>query len=102
METTCVCAASGTRPLTEAPTPGPLTKCCHGGGTLLSKGHGIIHRFSEDIDIRIEPPPELHVKTGRNHSKQAHVESRRNFCDWPAKTIRIGSIEKVAHVCLEA
>ena len=53
------------------------------------KGHGIIHRFSEDIDIRIEPPPELHVKTGRNHSKQAHAESRRNFFDWPAKTIRI-------------
>jgi Nucleotidyl transferase AbiEii toxin, Type IV TA system len=58
------------------------------------KGHGIIHRFSEDIDIRIEPPPELHVKTGRNHSKQAHAESRRNFFDWPAKTIRIDSIEK--------
>ena len=30
------------------------------GGTSLSKGHGIIYRFSEDIDIRIEPPPELH------------------------------------------
>jgi Nucleotidyl transferase AbiEii toxin, Type IV TA system len=26
------------------------------GGTSLSKGFGIIHRFSEDIDIRIEPP----------------------------------------------
>lgn len=24
------------------------------GGTSLSKGFGIIHRFSEDIDIRIE------------------------------------------------
>lgn len=28
------------------------------GGTSLSKGFGIIHRFSEDIDIRIEPPPD--------------------------------------------
>jgi hypothetical protein len=28
------------------------------GGTSLSKGHGIISRFSEDIDILIEPPPE--------------------------------------------
>ena len=27
------------------------------GGTSLSKGFGIIHRFSEDIDIRTEPPP---------------------------------------------
>jgi predicted nucleotidyltransferase component of viral defense system len=26
------------------------------GGTSLSKGHQIINRFSEDIDIRIEPP----------------------------------------------
>jgi Nucleotidyl transferase AbiEii toxin, Type IV TA system len=66
------------------------------GGTSLSKGHGIIHRFSEDIDIRIEPPPELHVKTGRNHTRQAHVESRRKFYDWLAKTIRINGIEKVA------
>jgi predicted nucleotidyltransferase component of viral defense system len=59
------------------------------GGTSLSKGHGIIHRFSEDIDIRIEPPPELHVKTGHNHTRHAHVESRRKFSDWLAKTIRI-------------
>jgi predicted nucleotidyltransferase component of viral defense system len=28
------------------------------GGTSLSKGYQIIGRFSEDIDIRIEPPPE--------------------------------------------
>ena len=26
------------------------------GGTSLSKGYGIIHRFSEDIDIHIAPP----------------------------------------------
>jgi len=31
------------------------------GGTSLSKGFGIIHRFSEDIDIRIEPPSTLKV-----------------------------------------
>jgi len=35
------------------------------GGTSLSKGHQIINRFSEDIDIRIEPPPELHVKRAK-------------------------------------
>jgi hypothetical protein len=66
------------------------------GGTSLSKGHQIINRFSEDIDIRIEPPPELHVKTGRNHTKLAHVESRRKFYDWLVKTIRIDGIGKVA------
>ena len=35
------------------------------GGTSLSKGFQIINRFSEDIDIRIEPPPGHDVKTGR-------------------------------------
>lgn len=65
------------------------------GGTSLSKGHKIINRFSEDIDIRIEPPPELHVKTGRNHTKLRHIESRRKFYDWLAETIRINGIYKV-------
>ena len=38
------------------------------GGTSLSKGYQIIDRFSEDIDIRIEPPPERKVATGRNQT----------------------------------
>jgi hypothetical protein len=65
------------------------------GGTSLSKGHQVINRFLEDIDIRIEPPPELHVKIGRNHTKLRHVESRKNFYDWLAKTIRIDGIDQV-------
>lgn len=43
------------------------------GGTSLSKGFGVIHRFSEDIDIRIEPPADMDVKTGRNQDKSAHI-----------------------------
>ena len=66
------------------------------GGTSLSKGHKIINRFSEDIDIRVEPPPDLHVKTGPNHKKPRHVESRKKFYDWLAETIRIDGIVKVA------
>lgn len=66
------------------------------GGTSLSKGFGIIKRFSEDIDIRIEPPAALDVKTGRNHAKPAHVESRRRFYDWLAETIKIDGILAVA------
>ena len=31
------------------------------GGTSLSKGFGVIHRFSEDIDIHIEPPEGMAV-----------------------------------------
>ncbi len=36
------------------------------GGTSLSKGYGIIERFSEDIDIRIEPPAEMHEYSGES------------------------------------
>lgn len=65
------------------------------GGTSLSKGYGIIHRFSEDIDIRIEPPASMGVKTGRNQDKPAHCASRKKFYDWLAETIRIDGIVKV-------
>jgi Nucleotidyl transferase AbiEii toxin, Type IV TA system len=65
------------------------------GGTSLSKGYQIIDRFSEDIDIRIDPPKNLNVKTGRNQNKPAHIQSRREFYDWLAETIRINGLEKV-------
>ncbi len=65
------------------------------GGTSLSKGFALINRFSEDIDIRIEPPKELDVKGGRNHSKPAQIESRRRFYDWLAATIEINGILNV-------
>ena len=65
------------------------------GGTSLSKGFQIINRFSEDIDIRIEPPEDQQVKIGPNQDRPAHVESRRTFYDWLAKTIRIEGIDKV-------
>src|SRR5439155_13140717 len=44
------------------------------GGTSLSKGFGIVHRFSEDIDVRIEPFDGLHVDTNPSHTKPAHIE----------------------------
>lgn len=65
------------------------------GGTSLSKGYGYIDRFSEDIDIRIEPPAALNVSSGRNHTKPAHVESRKAFYDWLAQTIQIDGITSV-------
>ncbi|WP_246665070.1 nucleotidyl transferase AbiEii/AbiGii toxin family protein [Neorhizobium sp. P12A] len=65
------------------------------GGTSLSKGYRIINRFSEDIDIRIEPPREMGVKTGPNHDKPAHRESRKAFYDWLAETIAIDGIKSV-------
>jgi len=65
------------------------------GGTSLSKGYGIIHRFSEDIDIRIEPPVSIDVKVRRNHTKPAHRESRKQYYDWLAKNIKIDGINKI-------
>ena len=65
------------------------------GGTSLSKGFGVIHRFSEDIDIRIEPPAGMDVKTGRNQDKPAHVVSRRAYYDELAVRIRIPGIDSV-------
>jgi hypothetical protein len=65
------------------------------GGTSLSKGFGVIHRFSEDIDIRIEPPADMDVKTGRNQDKPAHVASRQAYYDELAKRINIPGIESV-------
>lgn len=66
------------------------------GGTSLSKGFGIINRFSEDIDLRIDPPADREVKTGRNQDKPAHCESRRQFYDWLVETIIIDGIETVS------
>lgn len=65
------------------------------GGTSLSKGYGLISRFSEDIDIRIEPPADPAVMIGRNHDKPAHVQSRKDFYDRLAQTIAIDGITSI-------
>ncbi len=65
------------------------------GGTSLSKGLGIIERFSEDIDIRIQPPEGMKVATNPNQQKPAQVESRKEFYDWLASTIKIDGIVDV-------
>ena len=65
------------------------------GGTSLSKGFGVIHRFSEDIDIRIEPPDDMDVKTGRNQDKPAHIASRLAYYNELTKRIRIPGIDSV-------
>ena len=48
------------------------------GGTSLSKGFGIIERFSEDVDIQIYPD-NSDVKIGKNQDKLSHIESRKIF-----------------------
>jgi hypothetical protein len=65
------------------------------GGTSLSKGFGIIHRFSEDIDIRIEPFDGLKVDTNPNHENPQHIDSRRLFFEKLREKINIPGITAV-------
>lgn len=59
------------------------------GGTSLSKGWKCIDRFSEDIDIYIYPPEGVNVPTGKNHTKDSHIEQRKQYFDMLAKKIRV-------------
>lgn len=58
------------------------------GGTSLSKGFGIIERFSEDIDIQIHPQSDA-VKVGKNHDKTSHIASRKYFFEEVANTLNV-------------
>ena len=62
------------------------------GGTSLSKGFGIIDRFSEDIDIRIEPFDGLKFDDNPNHDKPQPIESRREFFEKLRQKINIPGI----------
>lgn len=65
------------------------------GGTSLSKGFGIINRFSEDIDIHIKPTPEREVEEDPNKTKAKHIESRKKYYEWLANEIKIYGITAV-------
>lgn len=65
------------------------------GGTSLSKGYNIIDRFSEDIDVQIDPPSEMDVKCGKNQNKAAHIKSRQMYFDWLVGEIKIPGIDSV-------
>jgi len=57
------------------------------GGTSLSKGFQLINRFSEDIDIQIEPPSGSKIKN--------HIERRKAFFESLVKEISIDGVEEV-------
>jgi predicted nucleotidyltransferase component of viral defense system len=65
------------------------------GGTSLSKGYGIIHRFSEDIDIHIKPPAKMEINENPNNNKPNNIQKRKNFYDGLAKEIEINGILSV-------
>lgn len=62
------------------------------GGTSLSKGHKLIHRFSEDIDIHIKPPQQFAINENPNNCKENNVKKRKEFYDWLANEIKIPGI----------
>lgn len=65
------------------------------GGTSLSKGHQVINRFSEDIDILIEPPADQDVKVGKNQNSRAQIKTRTDFYGWLAQNIEIDGVSSV-------
>lgn len=65
------------------------------GGTSLSKGFKVIHRFSEDIDIHITPPKEFRINENPKNIKPNNVKARKEFYDWLANTIKIDGIISV-------
>jgi hypothetical protein len=62
------------------------------GGTSLSKGYGIIHRFSEDIDIHIKPPAEMGINENPNNNNPINIQKRKIFYDGLAEEIQIDGI----------
>ena len=63
------------------------------GGTSLSKGFGLIHRFSEDIDIHIKTNFGFEVE-GREDKRKV-IEARKQFYDYLAENMSIDGIIQV-------
>ena len=66
------------------------------GGTSLSKGYKIIHRFSEDIDIHIKPPEKFGINENPKNTNKNNAEKRKSFYEWLATEIKITGIIKIA------
>jgi hypothetical protein len=47
------------------------------GGTALSKAHGLLFRFSEDVDFRVLVEPQLRARKNLSHFKRAVLEALR-------------------------
>jgi predicted nucleotidyltransferase component of viral defense system len=65
------------------------------GGTSLSKGYGIIQRFSEDIDIHILPPAEMKINENPNNNNQGNIQKRKAFYNRLSNEIKINGIISV-------
>ena len=61
------------------------------GGTSLSKGFGLITRFSEDLDLKIEQGGEIHLPKVSNWRSEGStaIRERKEFFEQLAKQINI-------------
>jgi hypothetical protein len=62
------------------------------GGTSLSKGFGLIDRFSEDIDLHISPPKELGINENPNNSNPKNIQKKKDYYDQLANEIKIDGL----------
>lgn len=62
------------------------------GGTSLSKGFGLINRFSEDIDLHINPPKELEINENPKNTNENNTKKKKAYYDQLAANIRIDGI----------
>ncbi|WEK33562.1 MAG: nucleotidyl transferase AbiEii/AbiGii toxin family protein [Candidatus Pseudobacter hemicellulosilyticus] len=65
------------------------------GGTSLSKGLGLIDRFSEDIDMHINPPAELGINENPKNQNEKNIQKKKDYYDQLAGEITIAGIIEV-------
>lgn len=65
------------------------------GGTSLSKGWGIIDRFSEDVDIKLSKPSDSKLPIGKNQDKPSHLRARADYFEQLTEEISIPGINGV-------
>jgi len=65
------------------------------GGTSLSKGFSLIDRFSEDIDLHINPPKELGINENPKNQRDNNIQKKKDYYDQLAKEISIDGIVEV-------
>ena len=62
------------------------------GGTSLSKGYGLINRFSEDIDIHINPPIALGINENPKNNNEKNIQKKKEYYDILKGEIKIDGI----------
>lgn len=65
------------------------------GGTSLSKGYGLINRFSEDIDIHINPPIALRINENPKNNSEKNIQKKKEYYDILKGEIKIDGITNV-------